>query len=355
MIRTYLASLQDSMTNTPSFDGQPAQLITLENTKGMTASFMDIGATWLSCTLPVNGESREVLLRSPNMSKHMQQSAYFGAIVGRYANRIDKGKFTINNESYCVSINDGDNSLHGGTFGFDKHRWQIDSHTKNSVVFSLSSPDGDQGYPGNLDVKVIYSLTEDNAIQIDYHAETDKACPVNLTNHAYFNLAGESSEAKSLDHMLQMNADHYLPTREDLIPTGELRSVTSNSFDFTKEKKIGTDFLGDKDQLIAGGYDHAFIFEKSMSDSKTAVVTLTSPQQDVVMKVITSKPAIQFYSGNFLAGTPGASKEYQLYDGLALETQYFPDGPNHPEWGLSCGVLSPGEHYQHQTTYQFEF
>lgn len=343
------------MTKTNAIDGKPAKLLHLTNQHGMTATFMDIGATWLSCTLPVNKEHREILLRSLNMEEHIKQTAYFGSVVGRYANRISRGKFSINSKPYKITINDGDNSLHGGVNGFDKRRWTIESSRENSVTFSLYSKDGDQGYPANLQVKVTYTLTNDNELVIDYFAKSDSNCPVNLTNHAYFNLAGEQSNAKSLDHTLQMHADHYLPTHDDLIPTGELRAVKSTSFDFNQEKKIGAEFLSEQDQKIAGGYDHAFIFNKKLTNGEATVVTLTSPEKEVSMRVSTTKPAIQFYSGNFLAETPGASKIYQNYDGLALETQYLPDGPNHSEWGESSGILSAEATYQHQTTYQFEF
>lgn len=347
--------LEQTMAQTPSFDGQSANLIHLTNANGMTASFMDIGATWLSCTLPINGEHREVLLRSANMAEHMQQDTYFGAIVGRFANRIAKGQFEVEGQRYHLDINNGENALHGGLNGFDKKRWTIVDQSTQQVVFMLNSPDGDQGYPGNLDVKVTYTLSNDNALSIEYAASVDKTCPVNLTNHAYFNLAGEGSEENALAHTLQLNAAHYLPTDAGLIPTGEHKPVAGTSFDFTEPKWIGKDFLAEQDQKTAAGYDHAFVLTPEVSDGVSAAAVLIAPQEDVVMRVKTTKPAIQVYSGNFLAGTPGASKVYESYDGLALETQYFPDGPNKPEWGLNRGVLSSGGCYQHQTVYQFEF
>ncbi|MCW8332306.1 galactose-1-epimerase [Vibrio paucivorans] len=350
-----LEQLQQSMAATPSFDGQVAKLVHLTNANGMTASFMDIGATWLSTTLPINGESREVLLRSPDMAEHMQQGAYFGSIVGRYANRIAAGKFTIADSHYQVGINNGENSLHGGLEGFDKRRWTIVENSPQQAVFMLHSPDGDQGYPGHLDVKVTYTLTDDNTLHIAYEAEADQATPVNLTNHAYFNLAGEGSGATALTHSLQLSAEHYLPTDSGLIPTGEQKPVAGTSFDFTQPKLIGQEFLSEADQETAGGYDHAFIFNSEFTDGKKVAAVLIAPQEDVVMKVMTTKPAVQFYSGNFLFGTQGKSKEYQRYDGVALETQYYPDGPNHPEWGQSSGVLPAGQCYHHSTAYKFEF
>ena len=351
----YFEQLEQAMAQTPSFDDKPATLFLLTNADGMTVTLMDIGATWLSCTLPVNGEHREVLLRSPNMTEHMRQDAYFGAIVGRFANRIANGQFEIDGKRYQLDINNGENALHGGREGFDKRRWSVAEHDSQYVAFMLRSKDGDQGYPGNLEVKVTYKLTDNNELLIAYEAKTDKDCPVNLTNHAYFNLAGEGCGVNGLEHALQLNARHYLPTNEGLIPTGEQKSVAGTSFDFTKPKLIGRDFLAEQDQKTAGGYDHAFVFKPEVNDGVSAAAVLIAPKGDVVMTVKTTKPAIQFYSGNFLAGIPGASKIYELYDGLALETQYFPDGPNKSEWGLNNGVLSAEGGYQHQTVYQFEF
>ncbi|WP_413112434.1 galactose-1-epimerase [Thaumasiovibrio sp. DFM-14] len=352
-METHLELLQQTMTSTPSFDGEPAKLIHLRNQHGMTVSFMDIGATWLSCTVPVNGVGREVLLCSPDMQAHMAQSAYLGSIVGRYANRIAKGQFTLGEQLYQLGINNGENSLHGGQNGFDKRRWRIETLSETEVMFVLSSPDGDEGYPGHLDVSVTYTLTADNALQIRYDGQCDKTCPVNLTNHAYFNLAGEGAKANALQHTLQMEATHYLPTDHHQIPTGELKEVVQSSFDFIQPKQIGAEFLADDDQRIAGGYDHAFVFSSNVTNGKSDAVTLTSPAGDLVMKIKTTKPAIQLYTGNFLMGVAGVSKEYQAYDGVALETQYFPDGPNHSEWVNNGGLLPAGERYQHQTTYQF--
>lgn len=355
MNNSYFEEIERVMTESVAFDGHPAQLVHLENCNGITASFMDIGATWLSCYLPIGKNGREVLLRSPNMTEHKKQTAYFGSIVGRYANRIAKGVFHIDGVSYQLGMNDGTNSLHGGCIGLDKKRWKIEQQDKQQVVFTATSPDGDQGYPGKLSIKVTYTLTDDNELSIAYQATTNKATPVNLANHAYFNLAGESSTFKSLDHTLQLKAPYYLPTNDELIPTGELKSVQGTSFDFTQGKAIKADFLTDEDQQLAGGYDHAFIFDSKFTDGNQVVATLTSPKQDLKMEIRTSKPAIQFYSGNFLAGTAGKSKQYELYDGLALETQFYPDGPNHPEWNEAAGILKPEESYNHSTVYHFHF
>lgn len=354
-MKAYFAQLEHAMTRTPSFDAKLAQCVHLMNTAGMSVSFMDIGATWLSCTLPVKGGPREVLLRAPDMAEQMKQTAYLGAIVGRFANRIARGKFALDGQEYQVSVNNGEHSLHGGAQGFDKRCWEIAERNAQRVVFRLFSPAGEQGYPGNLEVRVSYTLTDDNAMRIDYLAHTDRLCPVNLTNHAYFNLAGEGSEKTGLDHTLQLYADHYLPTDDALIPTGELRSVLGTSFDFSRARRIGTGFLSEPDQLTAGGYDHAFVLNPEVTDGVSDAAVLTAPQKDVVMRVATTQPALQLYTGNFLAGTAGVSRAYLSYDGVALEAECFPDTPNHPEWGAGAGMLLPGESYRHQTVYRFEF
>lgn len=355
----YLKNLEQNYTNSSALDGNTANLIHLVNANGMTISLMDIGATWLSCTLPINNGIREVLLRSPNMLEHNKHTAYLGATVGRFANRIAKGKFEIDGIQYQLDINNGENALHGGLKGFDKRRWIIEDKSQQHVIFSLFSEDGDQGYPGNLEVSVTFTLTDDNAVNIEYHANTDKKSPVNFTNHAYFNLAGIDSNISVLEHSLQINAKHYLPTTETMIPTGELKPVQNTSFDFTQTKIIGRDFLTDADQKIASGYDHSFIFAKEITNAKNIVATLISPSQDVRMHIKTTKPAMQLYTGNFLKGNQGVGKKIENHDGLALETQYFPDSPNQKQlcqdYGINCIYLEPEVAYYHQTIYLFEF
>lgn len=354
MSTPYFDEITSAMASVPSFDGLPAKLVHLTNANGMTASFMDIGATWLSCSLPVSGR-REVLLRAENMQEHLKQEAYLGAVVGRFANRIAGSRFEINGLEYQVDANEKTNSLHGGTVGFDKQRWKIEARSPQSVTFSLSSPDGDQGYPGNLNVVVTYTLTDTNAVKIEYLAEVDKDCPVNLTNHAYFNLAGEPAKDDCRQHSLQMQGLHYLPTSSDMLPLGELKAVENTGFDFSSEKLIEQDFMLDDDQKTASGYDHAYVLDASMTDGEQVVAKVTSPQRDVVMTMATTMPAVQLYTGNFLTGVEGRSGTYLNHAGLALETQYLPDGPNHKEWGDKCGILKSGQPYQHKTIYQFEF
>lgn len=352
----YLQQLTEQMTKINWLDGLPAQLIHLSNDNGMSVSFMDIGATWLSARVPVKDEWREVVLRAKNMSAHLEQTAYLGAVVGRFGNRIAQGRFELNGHQYQLPVNNGENSLHGGEVGFDKRRWQVKSQTQQSVTFALFSPDGEQGYPGNMHIEVCYQLTNANQLDIEYWATTDQDCPVNLTNHAYFNLAGEGAKAAAKDHRLQTCATHYLPTDHSMIPTGEVKATSGTSFDFSQSKLIGQDFLSDQDQKIAGGYDHAMIFDTVCCDGSQWVAQLTAPQEDIVLQVATTQPAMQLYTGNYLAGIDGVSQRYPNYHGVALETQGLPDGPNHPEWlALNLGhpILKAGQTYQHKTAYRF--
>lgn len=353
-MKKHFEQLEQTMAQTPSFDGEPAKLIHLTNTKGMTASFMDIGATWLSCTLPMNGGHREILLRSPSMAEHMKQGAYFGSIVGRFANRIAKGQFELEGRHYQLDINNGENSLHGGFTGFDKRRWTIVEHGIQQVVFLLNSEDGDQGYPGKLDVRVTYTLTDDNEVVIFYDAKVDKACPVNLTNHAYFNLAGTESDHTILDHSLFIKADQFLPTDPHGIPLSGPKSVIDTGFDFRVAKSIGRDLLKDEQQQASKGYDHSYLLPDK-TDLTVCAAQLKSPDAKVTMSVFTTKPAIQLYCGNWLSGTPNwRCGVYQGYAGVALETQYLPDAPNHPEWQQPSCITLPGKEYAHTTIYQFD-
>ena len=353
-------ALHDTMTMEAAYDGRPAKLFTLTNVSGMTATFMDIGATWLSCTVPVSGEgdksceAREVLLGCATMTDHCKQTAYFGATVGRYANRIAHGQFTIDGETTQVATNHAGNTLHGGPEGYDKRRWTIESPSDSKLVFSLLSQDGDQGFPGNLQVKVTFELTADNTVAISYQAEGDKPCPVNFTNHAYFNLAGEDAGDDCLLHELTINADHFVPTSDAGIPIGVLKPVDQTGFDFREAKSIGQDLLSDPEQVLAKGYDHAFIMPPELTDGISDIAKAVSPDQKVTMAVQTTKPAVQLYTGNFLAGTKGTSGEYRIHQGFCLETEYLPDAPNHPEWP-GDSILRPKQIYAHYTGYRFTF
>lgn len=349
-----IAPLNQTMTEQAAFDGQPAQLVALSNRAGMSVTFMDIGATWLSCQLPLaSGERREVLLGVRTMQNFERQASYMGVTVGRYANRIANGLFSIDGVAYQVSVNQAGNCLHGGAQGFDKRRWSIESQSSDEVTFTLESPDGDQGFPGNLRIQVAYHLSDDNRLTIRYSAITDAATPVNLTNHAYFNLMGAESGHDCLQHKLVLNAPCYLPTNEVGIPLGALRTVCASSFDFNTEKTLGERLLHDEQQQQAKGYDHSYLFERER-DVSLPVACVTSPDERIRLSVSTNKPAMQLYTGNWLAGTPNRSGcQYQDYAGLALETQFLPDSPNHPDWPQPSCILRPGEVYQYFTRYHF--
>lgn len=350
---TEQSTLFETMTKEAASDGRLAQLFELKNENGMRAVFMDIGATWLSCKVPVKGKLREVLLGQSSMADFLIQQSYMGVIVGRYANRIANGQFKIDGTKYQVDTNQAGNTLHGGSEGFDKRRWSVVKETKNSIEFSLISPDGDQGFPGELTVSVTYQLTDDNQVVISYQANTTKSTPVNLTNHAYFNLLGADSEHLALDHILSINSEEFVPTTDVGIPKGLWKKVKGTNFDFSDPKVISQDFMLDKDQDNAKGYDHSFVLDKTCAKGECAA-SLTSPDSLVTMHVVTTKPAMQLYTGNWLAGTPNrVGGDYQDYSGVALETQFLPDALNHPEWPQPSTILLPNDLYQHQTCYQF--
>lgn len=361
------SNLFDSMTAEAAFDGRSAQLFELKNKCGMSIVLMDIGATWLSCKVPVNGEQREVLLGQSNMPDFLLQQSYMGTTVGRVANRIAKGQFSIAGMDYQVDINQAGNTLHGGSVGFDKHRWVVtdnreenhneNCHFENSVEFTLISADGDQGFPGELTVRIKYQLTDNNEVLISYHGTTTQATPINLTNHAYFNLlgadSGQSALCHSLNHSLNINSAVFVPIDEVGIPTGKWQDVKGSHFDFNTAKVVSQDFMLDEHQQAAKGYDHAFVLDKSCLQGALAAC-LTSPDNLVTLSVFTTKPAMQLYTGNWLAGTPDRmGGEYQDHAGIALETQFVPDALNNPHWEHPSIVLQPEETYQHQTRYQF--
>lgn len=333
-------------------DGKPPSLYTLSNASGMEVTVMDVGATWLSCKLPIDDEKREVLLGVETMEDFARQKVFLGATVGRFANRIAGGRFKIDGQEFQAATNQSGNCLHGGLDGFDKRRWSLVEKSDSSVELSLISADGDQGFPGELKVSVRYSLGVQNQVLIDYSATTTAATPVNLTNHAYFNLLGAESEEDILGHSLQIRAAYYLPTRADGIPFSEPEAVAGSSFDFNMIKPISTHLLADEQQRQANGYDHCYVLE---SQGNEPVARLVSPDSRVEMSVFTTKPGVQLYTGNWLANTPNRlGGLYKDYQGVALETQFYPDSPNR-DWPESYSILLPDETYQHQTIYQFKF
>ena len=330
-------------------DGLPFNLFILQNAQGMRVQFTDWGATWISCCLPVNGELREVLLGC-KLEDYPVQQAYLGVSVGRYANRIANAQFPLNGKVVRLTANQGKHQLHGGN-GFDKRRWTLEKCGENFVCFSLYSADGDQGFPGNVKATVTYTLTEDNAVKIEYAAQSDQDTALNLTNHAYFNLENAMQGADVRNHSLRLNADFYLPVDSEGIPNSPLKHVVGTGFDFRIAKPIKQDFL-QGEQLAAKGYDHSFIVNKAW---QKPCVLLTCPNGDLSLEVLTSPAALQVYTGNFLAGTPTREgAQYADYHGIALETQCLPDTPNHPEWQNYGGIVKAGEEYYQWTEYRFK-
>ncbi|MEM6159969.1 galactose-1-epimerase [Erwinia sp. P6884] len=329
-------------------DGQPWRITTLRNAGGMVATFMDWGATWLSARVPMkDGTVREALLGCATPSDYLSQTAYLGATVGRYANRIARSTISRDGQTFHLTANQGAHQLHGGPEGFDHRRWQIVRQATQEVEYRLDSPAGDQGYPGTLLVSLIYRLEDDNTLSISYHATVDEACPVNLTNHAYFNLDAQHGDARQ--HSLRLNADCYLPVDGEGIPNADLKAVAGTSFDFRQAKTVAQDFLQDEDQQAVKGYDHAFL----LNAGEQPAAELCSADGKLRLDVFTTAPALQFYSGNYLEGTPAREQGvYTAFQGIALESEFLPDSPNHPEWPQPDCWLAPGETWQSVTRYR---
>lgn len=336
-------------------DGSKADLYTLTNEKGMEVKITNYGGTITSWTAPdKDGNYENITLGYETVEDYVAGSPYFGAIIGRYGNRIAGGKLAIGDSTYELPLNDGPNSLHGGETGFDKVLWEATPVDGDEPQLKLTylSKDGEQGYPGNLQVTVVYTLQKDNSLKIDYEATTDKETVVNLTNHAYFNLAG-SKAGQITDHVLTLNANRYLPVSETLIPTGELREVAGTVFDFTQATRIGDGIGADDEQIRFGrGYDHCWVFTDPSATLKP-VARVSDPKSGREMEVLTTEPAIQFYSGNFMTGEykgkGGLSYPYRT--GFCLETQHYPDSPNQPAFPST--LLKPGETYTSTTVYRF--
>lgn len=342
-------------------DFDSIQRYTLKNDQGMQIQVTNFGAIITSIVVPDrDGQLADIALGYHRVEDYINavDKPYFGAIVGRYGNRIANGEFTLDGETYTLAKNNGDNHLHGGIIGFDKVVW--DAHYEagsNSIRLTYTAKDGEEGYPGNLTVSVTYTLTEDNALVVDYRATTDKATPVNVTQHTYFNLKGEG-EGDILGHELMLNASRYTPVDEGLIPTGELASVRGTPFDFTTAKAIGRDIAAEHQQLAyGGGFDHNWVLDKSGDDPLYGSVTLAArvhePTSGRVMEIFTTEPGIQFYCGNFLDGRlKGKSGQpYVHRGGFCLETQHFPDSPNQPKFPST--ILQPGDEWVSQTIFKF--
>ncbi|MGF0171876.1 aldose epimerase family protein [Streptomyces sp. Marseille-Q5077] len=302
------------------------------------------------------GRLANVSLGFDNIEDYAAKSPYFGALIGRYGNRIGKGRFTLDGKAYQVNVNDGENSLHGGAQGFDKRVWDVEPFAKGSDVglhLYYTSVDGEMGYPGTLKVKVTYTLTKHGDWRIDYAATTDKATVVNLTSHVYWNLAGEGSGTIE-NHQLKIDASRYTPVDSGLIPTGQLAPVAGTPFDFRRAKAIGEDLREAHQQLLYGkGIDHNWVLDKGISPRPEWIATLKDPSSGRTLRMATTEPGLQFYSGNFLDGTlVGTSgRTYRQGDALCLETQHFPDSPNKPSFPST--VLRPGQTYRSTTVHSF--
>jgi len=337
-------------------DGQNVELYTLTNRRGAEAKITNYGGIVTALKLPDrNGKFDDIVLGFDNLDAYLKGHPYFGALIGRYGNRIAKGRFTLDGVEYKLAVNNGENHLHGGIKGFDKVVWHakpLKVPAGAALELTYLSKDGEEGYPGNLSVKVTYTLTEANELKIDYAATTDKATVLNLTHHSYFNLAGQGN-GDILSHQLMLNASSFTPTDAGSIPTGELKSVVGTPFDFTKATPIGARINQDDQQLkFAHGYDHNFVVNGKIGQLRRAAV-VSEANSGRVMEVWTTEPGIQFYTGNFLDGTLTGKdgKVYQQRFGFCLETQHYPDSPNKPNFPPT--VLPKGQFYHTTTIYRF--
>jgi len=331
-------------------DGTQVDVYTLTNGHGLAAKIMTYGATLIALQTPDRqGELANITLHLDSLDEYLAGHPFFGSVAGRYANRIAGGRFTLDGKEYRLPTNNGPNHLHGGPKGFDKAVWKARTEQDEgsaSVELTHVSPDGDAGYPGKLTATVVYSLTRDDRLVMDYTATTDQPTVVNLTNHAYWNLGGIHG-GNILDHMLVVNADRYLPVDDTLIPTGELKPVQGTPMDFTMPQRIGG-----RIGQVKGGYDHCYVLNKAPGEELSLAARAEDPQSGRWMEVSTTQPGVQLYTGNFLNGTKKAGGvAYARHYGFCLETQHFPDSPNRPEF-LST-VLRPGQPYRQTTIHKF--
>lgn len=338
---------QSEFGKTPN--GQTIELYTLSNAKGMVAKIINYGGTITELHVPDRmGQTADVVLGFDAANDYLTRSPFFGCITGRYANRIANARFTLNGQTYQLAKNTGENHIHGGKRGFDKVMWKaqtVSGKDSASLVLRYTSADGEEGYPGNLDCTVTYTLTNNNELKIDYKATTDKPTIVNLTNHSYFNLAGHGS-GTMLEHELTINADRYTVVDKALIPSGEIAPVAGTPLDFTKPMAIGARIA-----QVPPGYDHNFCINNA-DGSLTLAARVREPKSGRVMEVLTTQPGVQLYCGNFLNNVKGkGGATYNKYQSLCLETQHYPDSPNHTNFPST--VLNPGQTYSQVTVFRF--
>lgn len=337
-------------TSFGSLNNEPVEKYTLTNLQRMKVGILNYGATVSEIITPdKNNIPGDVVLGFNSFNGFLQQdNPYFGSLIGRYANRIANGRFLIGNKAYELAANNNGNSLHGGKKGFDKVIWKVEEAQDDHITLSYLSADGEEGYPGNLNIRVTYTLTDNNELQIAYRATTDQPTPVNLTNHSYFNLSAGDEETIS-SHILSINADKILEVNDNLIPTGKLLDVKETAFDFTAERLVGQNLQ----QVPGGGYDHNWVLNDSGNIKKSAA-SVYHPASGRFMEVFTTEPGLQFYTGNFLDGTLKDTKggrKYTKHAALCLEAQHFPDSPNRPSFPNT--ILKPGETYKQVTIYKF--
>lgn len=338
-------------------DGSEVSLLILKNINGMEVKIISYGATVVSLTAPdKNNKYEDVVLGYDNLEGYIKDNAYFGAIVGRYGNRIAKGQFTLDGKKYQLTINNNENHLHGGKIGFNKKNWEIVNTNENkdgaSVTFKYLSKDGEEGYPGNLELLVTYTLTNNNELKISYSAKTDKITILNPTHHSYFNLTGNPNNT-ILEHEVMINANKFTPVNSSLIPTGKLESVENTPLDFRKLKKIGKDINSDYEQIKLGlGYDHNFVINRN-NNEVIKIAEVYEPTSGRFMEVFSNQPGVQFYTGNFLNGSAIGKNgiKYNYRTAFCLEAQHYPDSPNQPSF--PSVVLKPGEEYKQTTIYKF--
>ena len=339
-----------------TLNGIPVKLYVLKNKNGVEAAFTNYGQRLVSLMVPdKNGQLEDIVLGLPTLEEYKAgKGRFFGAMVGRYGNRIANASFTIDGTTYPLAKNNGENHLHGGNVGFESVVWEVVSATDNHISFHRVSPDMEEGYPGKLDVTVDYTLNDNNALKIEYTATTDKKTHVNLTHHSYFNLKGAGSGSVQ-DHLLMLNADGYTPVDKGLIPLGHIEEVAGSPFDFRVPKTIGQDADSEHEQIqLGGGYDHNFVINTKSADQEgiSLAARLTEPESGRVMEVFTNEPGVQFYGGNFQDSLIGKkNKLYKFRGALCLETQHFPNSPNQDNFPST--LLEPGETYKSVCVYKF--
>ncbi|WP_266206068.1 aldose epimerase family protein [Pontibacter kalidii] len=329
-------------------DGQQVYLYTLTNQRGITVKITNYGAIVTSFITPdKQGEPGDVVAGFDELSGYIPNNPHFGGVVGRFANRIAQGRFTLDGQAHILPVNDAPHHLHGGNKGFDRVVWQAEElPQQNALKLTYRSPDGEEGYPGNLTATVVYTLTDDNALRIDYSATTDKATPVNLTNHSYFNLsAGKAKDVSG--HLIQINAEQYTPVDDTFIPTGELATVAGTPMDLRQPQLVGKHLH----EIAGGGYDHNYVLNLG-NERIVKAAEVYEPASGRVLEVYTTQPGIQFYTGNFLDGslTGRDGRRYTRHYAFCLETQHFPDSPNQPAFPDT--ILRPGEVYEQTTIYK---